>query len=207
MNQLIKVIVVGSIGSGKSTACKIFEQLEVPVFYSDEAAKSLMNVNPFIVGKIKKEFGDKLYLSGQLNRKMLAEIVFNDKGKLDRLNKIVHPWVGEAFKSFCYEYENKTFNHHSVHYAIEEAAIGIETGIYKDFDYIILVTADEDVRIKRVMERDNCTEQQVRDRMKNQLPDDDKKQYADFVIVNNDFPNLECQVNFIHKKILEYSKK
>jgi dephospho-CoA kinase len=204
---MVKALICGGIGSGKSTACKIFEQLEVPVFYSDEAAKSLMNSNPFIIGKIKKEFGDNLYIGGQLNRKMLAEIVFNDKDKLERLNKIVHPWVGEAFKSFCCEYENEPFNHPSVHYAIEEAAIGIETGIYKDFDYVILVTADEDVRIKRVMERDGCSEESVRDRMSRQMSDEEKKQHADFVIINNDFPNLECQVNSIHKKILEYSKK
>lgn len=207
MSKLIKIIVTGSIGAGKSTTCKIFEELEVPVFYSDKVAKDLMDANPFIVNKMKKEFGDDIYVNKKVDRKKLANIVFNDEKKLDRLNRIVHPWVSEAFEYFVFEYEHYGFKYPNVHYVIEESAIGIELGLHEKFDYTIVVTADEDVRIRRTMERDNCSEESVRERMKNQLPDEEKVNHADFVIVNNDFPNLECQVKSIHKKILESIKK
>jgi dephospho-CoA kinase len=185
----------------------MFEELGVPVFYSDEAARGLMDHNPFIMMYVKKYFGDDIYPNGKLDRKKLAEIVFNDKEKLDRLNKIVHPWVGEAFSGFCFEYGNWSYKYPDVHYVIEEAAIAIELGIQDNFDHIIVVTADEDVRVKRTMSRDNCSEEKVRERMNNQLSDEEKIKHADFVIVNNDFPNLECQVKAIHKKILDIIKK
>jgi len=195
---MIKVLITGSIGAGKSTACKMFEKLGIPVFYSDDAAKEIMNNSKYVIDKIKKEFGD-IYVNGALDRKALAEIVFNDKSKLDKLNSIIHPEVAYAFESW--------YGIHYVfpesEYVIEEAAIGIETGIYKQFDFVVLVTADEDVRISRVMARDNCSEAKVKERIGNQMSDEEKMQYADFVIVNNDFPNLECQVKAIHKNILK----
>lgn len=203
MSKLFKVLVTGSIGSGKSTACKMFEELGVPVFYSDKVAKSIMDSDKEVISKIKEEFGDDIYVDGELDRKALAEIVFKDVGKLLNLNEIVHPAVAEAFESFVGV--NETFKESE--YVIEEAAIGIETGVYKKFDTVVLITADEDVRIKRVMERDKCTEQQVRDRMSYQMSDDNKKTVSDHVIINNDFPNLECQVKAIHKKILDGIKK
>ena len=118
---MYKVLVTGGVGSGKSTVCKMFENLSVPVFYSDEAAKKLMDNNPFIMMNIKKSFGDDIYVKKydkkrvavkeELDRKKLADIVFNDDEKLDKLNKIVHPWVGGAFESFCFEYEYYDFKY------------------------------------------------------------------------------------------------
>jgi dephospho-CoA kinase len=198
-----KVLITGGIGSGKSTACKMFEELGVPVLYSDKVAKSIMDSDKDVISKIKNLFGDDIYNDGELDRKDLAEVVFNDVDSLLKLNEIVHPAVADAFESFVGV--NETFKESE--YVIEEAAIGIETGVYKKFDTVVLVTADEDVRIKRVMDRDKCTEQQVRDRMSYQMSDEAKKKLSDYVIINNDFPNLECQVKAIHDKILESIKK
>lgn len=203
MSKLFKVLVTGTIGSGKSTACKLFEELAVPVYYSDLQAKKIMDSNPIVIMKIKDAFGDDIYVDGVLDRKKLASIVFNDKDKLETLNSIVHPVVSSHFDTWCRT--QRVFNDSP--YVIEESAIAIETGALSKFDYIIVVTADEHVRIRRTMSRDNCSEEKVRDRMKNQLPEDEKIKYADFVIVNNDFPNLKCQVKTIHENILEIIKK
>ncbi len=203
MNMIKKVLVCGGIGSGKSSACRLFGELGIPVFYSDKEASKLMNLSPDVVQKIKSTFGESLYSSGNLDRKALGEIVFKNEDKLRLLESIVHPAVSEHFESWVES--QKLFK--DCDYVIEESAIGIELGIQDRFDLVIVVTADEDTRIKRTMERDSCTEEQVRDRMKNQMPDEEKLKYADYVIVNNDFPNLECQVKSIHKKILDRIKK
>lgn len=216
MSKLFRVLVTGSIGSGKTTACKLFEELGVPVFYSDEAARSLMDTNPFIMMNVKKYFGDDIYVKKydkkkvsvkeELDRKKLAGIVFNDKEKLDRLNKIVHPWVGEAFKSFCFEYEHYSFKYPEVKYVIEEAAIAIELGIQDKFDYIVVVTARESIRIERVMSRDNCTKEQVVERINNQISEEERCSHADSIINNNDIKNLEAQVKRVNKIILKKIK-
>lgn len=203
MSKLIKIIVTGSIGAGKSTACKIFSELGVPVFYSDKESSIIMNNDQNVIDYIKNVFGENIYHEGKLDRKSLGKLVFNDKNRLQQLESIVHPAVSNKFELWIES--QKLFNDSK--YVIEESAIGIEIGLHEKFDYTIVVTADEDVRIRRTMERDNCSEESVRKRMKNQLPDEEKVNHADFVIVNNDFPNLECQVKSIHKKILESIKK
>lgn len=195
-----KILITGGIGSGKTSACKMFEELGVPVFYSDNAAKEIMNTNDDVVSKIKEQFGESVYVDGSLDRKALAEVAFNDVGMLLKLNNIVHPPVAEAFEKF-------TLEHAGSDYVIEEAAIGIETGMYKNFDIVVLITADKSVKIDRVMKRDYCTEQQVLDRMKYQMSDDNKKMASNYVIINNDFPNLECQVKSVHGKVLDAIKK
>ncbi len=194
-----KVLVTGSIGSGKTTACKLFEELGIPVFYSDDTSKRIVESDIDVINDIKKEFGDDIYIDDKLDRKVLADIVFKDKEKLSKLNQIVHPAIGRAFDSWVGVHE--TFPDSS--YVIEEVAIGIETGIYEKFDYVIVITADEDVRISRVMERDNCSADKVKDRINSQMSDEDKKKHADFIIINNDFPNLKCQIKAVNDKILK----
>jgi len=213
MSKLFRVLVTGSIGSGKTTACKLFEELGVPVFYSDEAARSLMDTNPFIMMNVKKYFGDDIYVKKydkkkvsvkeELDRKKLASIVFNDKDKLDILNEIVHPAVGEAFEDWCEVQETILKDSE---YVIEEAAIAIELDIHHKFDYIVVVTAEDSVRIERVMARDNCTRQDVIDRMNNQVSEEVRCSHADMIISNNNFPNLKCQISSANKKILKAIK-
>lgn len=196
---MYKVLVTGGIGSGKTTACKLFEELGVPVFYSDVQSARIVNQNKDVVSKIKNLFGEDIYIDGKLNRKSLAAIVFNDKEKLEDLNDIVHPAVGEAFEEFV-KVNEEVFK--DSEYVIEEAAIAIELGIQHRFDYTVVVTAPDDVRIERVMNRDNCTREQVIERINNQMPEDKRIDCADFVINNKDLHQLESHVKKVHEKIL-----
>lgn len=201
---MFKVLICGGIGVGKSTTCKLFEELfGIPVFYSDLQARKIMNSDSVVIEQVKKEFEEHIYVNGELDRKALADIVFNNKEKLNILNSIVHPAVSNAFEAWVKM--NEEFG--NLEYVIEESAIAIELGAHEKFDFVVVVTADEDVRIKRTMQRDNCSEEKVRERINNQLPDSEKLKHADAIIINNDFPNLECQVKAVHKKILDKFKK
>lgn len=158
-----------------------------------------MDSNKEIISKVEKEFPG-VYKDSVLNRKKLANIVFNDKDKLEVLNNIVHPAVREAFDEWV-DVQESVFK--DSEYLIEEAAIAIELGIQDRFDYIVVLTASEDIRIEIVMSRDNCTEEQVRERMNNQVSEDERLSHADSIIKNNNFNALENQVKLIHKKILK----
>lgn len=186
----------------------MFEKIGVPVYYADDRAKALMDSNYKLRIKLQNAFGFNIYKYKYpglqwlgfsdmvLNRKALAEIVFNDKRKLEILNSIVHPFVAEDFDRWA--------NLQNSEYVIEEAAIAIETGSAPNFDHIIVVTADEDIRIKRTMARDNCTEEQVRARMENQMSDEDRIKFANTVIINEGNSELEEQVISVNKSILKH---
>jgi dephospho-CoA kinase len=199
---MYKVLVTGGIGSGKTTACKMFGELGVPVFYSDLAARKIMDSDQKIIDKVKSEFGEA-FEDGKLDRKKLSGIVFNDEAKLELLNSIVHPAVGEAFEEFV-KVNEEVFK--DCEYVIEEAAIAIELGIQDKFDYIVVVTAKESIRIERVMSRDNCTKEQVIERINNQLSEEERCNYADSIISNNDIKKLEAQVKKVNKIILKKIK-
>lgn len=193
---MLHIGITGGIGGGKSTVCRIFELLEIPVFYADDEAKDLMDNNPDLIASIKHAFGSDIYLpSGTLNRKKLAAIVFNNKKDLDRLNGLVHPAVFVAYKHWSSMQRSP--------YVIKEAAILFESGSYKECDHTILVTAPESLRIARVVNRDGVGPEQVRARIGKQLPEDDKAALADFVILNDGMTALIPQVLSIHAAILK----
>ena len=197
-----KILITGGIGSGKSSACNLFEELGVSVYYSDLEARKIMDTNPYVAIRMKKLFGESIYKDGFLDRKSVADIVFSDKDKLSKLNEIAHSAVSSHFNEWC-DLEKIGDSP----YIIEEAAIAIDIGIQDKFDYIIVVTADEETRVKRTMARDKCSREKVIARIDNQISDKERLKHADFVIINNDFPNLECQVKSIHKKILDKINK
>lgn len=174
----VLVGLTGGIGSGKSVVGKIFSALNVPVFNSDDQAKDIVNTNQQVISAIKNCFGD-VYENNRLNNALLANVVFNDKEKLKQLNAIVHPAVGERFKKWV-DY------HATAPILIKEAAILIESGAYKELDKIILVSAPEEVRLSRVMKRDKTTEQAIKKRMDSQMTDEEKKGYADYIVLNNE---------------------
>lgn len=187
--------ITGGIGSGKTTVANIFLALGIPVFFSDlEAARIVFNDDP-VCKKIVKEFGREILGNGKIDRKKLAQIVFSDKEKLARLNSIVHPAVRSAFSTWA-------ANHKSSPYLIQEAAILFETGIYKKLDYVILVSAPEGERIKRVMNRDQISKKEVIARMRNQWTDKKKKEMANTVIINDGRRMLLPQVLEIHRKLI-----
>ncbi len=199
---MYKVLITGGIGVGKTTVCKLFEQLGVPVFYSDLQAKKITNSNQRVISEIKKHFGDHMYINNSLDRKTLGDIVFKDKNKLAILNSIVVDAVHERFDEWVDVYE--VFK--DSEYVINEAAIAIECNYQDKFDLTIVVTADEDIRIKRVMSRDACTEDSVRSRINSQLTEEEKIKHADIIIQNDDSLELEEQVKVVHEKILNNIK-
>ncbi len=186
----------GGIGSGKTTVSKCFEQLGIPVFYADTVAKYLYN-SPQVVEQIKMILEvDNIHLeNGELDRALIASIIFKDRKKLERVNGLLHPLVKEEFF--------KWMNEQNSPYCIREAAILIESGSYKDCDSIIVVTANMETRIQRVMQRDGVEEVEVRNRIMKQLSDEERAKYANYTIMNNGtVDDIEQQVNEIHKKLL-----
>lgn len=173
--------ITGGIGSGKSTVCRIFESLGARVFYADDEAKRLMHEHPAIRTELVEAFGRESYLDdGSLNRLHLADRVFHDEAALRRLNAIVHPRVFEAFEDARRRAEKD-----GAPLMIKEAAIMFESGGDAMVDAVAVVDAPVDVRIRRVVARDGTTEAAVRARMANQLPPEELRSRADFVIENH----------------------
>ncbi|HAH22825.1 MAG TPA: dephospho-CoA kinase [Prolixibacteraceae bacterium] len=191
---MIKVGITGGIGSGKTTVCKVFRIMGIPVFEADQVARQLMNSDTRVRFQLVNLFGSSVYLPDQtVDRKFLSAIVFNDPSLLSGLNSIVHPAVRNAFDAWCN-------NQHSL-YVIQEAAILFESGFYKMMDKTIVVATDEEERVQRVMKRDGISEEQVRQRIRNQWTDEQRIKMADFVINNNDNELILPQIVEIDQKI------
>ncbi|HCY42177.1 MAG TPA: dephospho-CoA kinase [Prolixibacteraceae bacterium] len=191
---MIKVGITGGIGSGKSTACRVFSILGIPVFIADLAAKQLMNTSSEIRDQLIRVFGKEVYLPDRtIDRKYLAGIVFNDPSLLARLNSIVHPVVRKAFDDWC--------STKQAPYVLHEAAILFESGFYKNMDKTITVATKLEERIKRVTKRDHLSEELVMQRIKNQMSDAEKIKLADFVICNNEDELIIPQIIEIDKKL------
>ncbi len=197
MNKSVKKTIIigltGGIGSGKSTIAEIFTTLKIPVFNSDLEAKQLYS-HPEVKQQIITLFGNVYNSENQLDKKALANIVFNDDKKLQQLNNIIHPAVKKLFDTWV----NKN-NHAPI--LIKEAAILIESGAAKQVDKIIVVTAPKKERIKRVMQRDNVSEKEVVARMSKQLPEEKLIAQADFIIKNDNKQLVIPQVLEILKKL------
>lgn len=197
---MLKVGVTGGIGSGKSTVSRFFSALGVPVYDSDQRAKSLMQYDDSIRSKIKIEFGDNAYHKNELNRSYLAEIVFKNESKLKQLNAIVHPVVKTDFINWLSQNSNAKL-------IIKEAAIMIESGAYKDLDKLIVVNASRNQKIKWIKQRDQLSLEDIKNRIQNQLSDEIRNQYADFIIENNSGKKeLKQQVLSIYNKLIDQPK-
>ena len=189
----MKVVgVTGGIGSGKTTVCRVFSELGIPVYSADDRAKQLMHTSENLIQAIKSEFGEEIYASGQLNRQTLAAIVFKDPERLAKLNAVVHPAVADDFEQWC--------NAQNTQVVIKEAAILFETGGYRLLDETVLVKAPKHERIIRVCKREDASEQEVEDRMKNQWGDAEKEKLANHVIQNHNGHLLIPQA----LKLIEY---
>ena len=194
----LKVGLTGGIGSGKSMVARIFEVFGIPVYYADEAARQLQNNDPELKRGIIGIFGPQAYREGKLDRKYISGLVFQDKGKLDQLNALVHPaTIHDA---------GRWMKQQTAPYAIKEAALIFESGSQRDLDYVIGVTAPESLRIKRTMQRDSISAEEVMKRMENQLQDRIKMRLCDFVIHNDEHELLIPQVLGIHEKLMTLTK-
>jgi dephospho-CoA kinase len=195
---MLSIGLTGGIGSGKSTVARIFEVLGIPVYYADKRAKWLMQYDSHLRTEIIKIFGEQSYQEGQLNRRYLSSLVFNDEINLKKLNSIVHPYTISDGRSWMKNQKSE--------YAIKEAALIFESGIQGDFDYIITVQAPDFLRIKRTINRDHITRDEVISRMNKQLDPEIVKKLSDFVIDNNELKLLIPQVLEIHHFLMEKSK-
>lgn len=192
---MIVVGLTGGIGSGKTTVAQQFVRLGVPVYIADDEAKKLMNRSKIIKRKLIQLFGAQVYLDNQLNKPFIANIIFNDKTYLQKMNAIVHPRVAAHFKKWLAKQNSP--------YVIKEVAILFENGGHKQCDYVITVTAPREVRMERLLKRDDTTKEKVEAIMKNQWSDEEKVKLSDYIITNIELENTINQVEKIHVKILK----
>ncbi len=192
---MIVVGLTGGIGSGKTTVAKQFELLGIPVYIADEEAKKLMNRSKIIKRKLIALFGNEAYIDNQLNKAFIADIIFKNKEYLQKMNAIIHPRVAKHF--------NNWLQKQSAPYVIKEAAILFENGGYKFCDYIITVTAPKNLRLNRLLKRDNTTKDKIEAIMKNQWTDKQKVKLSQFVISNEDLENTKKQVVKVHNQLLK----
>ena len=196
MKAPLQIGVTGGIGSGKSLICKIFRHLGISVYDADRHAKALMTTDGILVSQVKKEFSDLSYhADGGLNREWLANHVFTDETKLNILNRLVHPRV-------AIDYEQWVSSRRNEPYVLKEAALLYESGSYRSLDKVIVVSAPEEIREKRVLRRDaHRTVEQFKEIVEKQLPEAEKLKLADYIIVNDDMQLVIPQVLKLHEKI------
>lgn len=184
--------ITGGIGSGKSTVARIFGLLGIPVYSADDAAKEIMVKDQLLIEQIKDHFGAEAYLpDGNLNRKFISNIVFNDKTQLEKLNSIVHPATIRDSEIWA--------NRQKSPYVIKEAALMFETESFHHVDKVIGVYAPESLRILRVMKRDGVSRNEVLARMHKQIDDRIKMKLSDFVVYNDEQQMVIPQVLALHK--------
>lgn len=190
---MYKVGVTGGIGSGKSVVCRMLLERGAQVYNSDLRAKELMASDDAIRRELTERFGAEVFAGGVLNRQYLAERVFTDERELAALNAIVHPRVLCDFEQWAEQQESE--------YVVIESAILFESGIDKIVDSVVAVMAPEDLRIERTIERDGLSREQVEERMRNQLSDDERCSRSKYAIVNIDLDELEEDVEQLHRRL------
>jgi dephospho-CoA kinase len=188
---MLKVGITGGIGSGKTHVTKMFKHYAtinskiIPVYYSDERSKYLLNHDLSLKDRIYEAFGKASYLNGELNSKYLASKVFSDPIELKKLNDIAHPAVENDFNIWCKGYQSK-----NIKYVLKESAILFESGLHRKMDKNILVYAPLEIRIKRIKNRDpQRTEEDILDILTRQMKESDKKNLADYIIANDESDN------------------
>ncbi|MBS1579159.1 MAG: dephospho-CoA kinase [Bacteroidetes bacterium] len=191
---MLKIGITGGIGSGKSTVSKMFQTLGIPVFNADDAAKTIMNEDEALKQKIIQTFGAATYTNGILNRKYLANIVFNNAVELEKLNALVHPAaIAKGIKWAAKQ---------NAPYIIKEAALMFEAGSAFNLNYVIGVSAPQHLRIQRTMQRDTVSREEVLARMNKQVDETIKMKLCDFVIVNDEQQMVIPQVLQLHQQFL-----
>lgn len=192
---MLRVGLTGGIGSGKTTVAKVFETLGIPVYYADARAKQLLNTNKDLKKSVILHFGNEVYPQSELDRKYLANIVFNNKEKLDILNSLVHPYTIRDAEEWMKRQTSA--------YVIKEAALLFESGAAEKLDYTIGVYAPQHIRVKRVMERDKIPVEEIMKRISRQIDEEMKMKLCDFVITNNDQQLVIPQIIELDKKFRE----
>jgi dephospho-CoA kinase len=190
----MKLGVTGGIGSGKTSVCRVFNALGIPVFSADPEAKRIMDNDEGIRQRINSIAGKNLYVSGNLDRVELAALIFNNQTLLEKVNSLVHPIVLDNFKKWEKE--------QTAPYIIMEAAILFESGASELVDKIAVVVAPTEERIKRVIHRNRLSREQVLERMHNQIDDETRIKLSDYVIYNAENDMIIPAILKIHEEIL-----
>ena len=195
---MLRIGITGGIGSGKTTVCRIFEVLGIPVYYADDAAKELMNREGELKQEIIKNFGEASYLEGKLNRTYISGIVFSAPEKLKLLNSLVHPRTIQDAEEWMKKQNSP--------YALKEAALIFESGSQQSLDYVIGVTAPLEIRTSRTMQRDNISKELAEKKINQQMNEEEKMKLCHFLIKNDETSSLIHQVLSVHEQILSFSK-
>jgi len=194
----LKLGVTGGIGSGKTTVCRVFSALGIPVFSADDEAKKIQDNDPEMKKKINAIAGMDLYSSGNLDRAELARLIFSNKHLLEKVNSIVHPVVFGYFR----EWEEKQ----NSPYSVMEAAILFESGAFRMMDKILTVVTPVEERIERLVKGNKLTREQITDRIRNQIDDESRIKKSDYVIFNSENDMIIPAVLGVHKEMLrQYS--
>jgi dephospho-CoA kinase len=188
-----RIGLTGNIGSGKTTVATCFEVLGIAVFNADKQAKLLMNKDVNLKQSLIAEFGKEVFLNNELNRKYLSKLAFNDDLVLKRLNALVHPVVQEAFEKWSIQQSGA--------YVIKEAAILFESNTYQSLDAIICISCPEEIRLKRILKRDDLSEKDVRQRMSHQWAEEKKISLSDYVITNDNSSLVMPQILSVHSAL------
>ena len=171
--------ITGGIGAGKSTVSTICKHLGFKVYNSDQRAKEIVSEDPIIKKKLISFFGNNIYINGVLDRKFLSDKIFNDKSSLEQINSIIHPAVKKDFNSWVINNSNEKI-------LFKESALLFESGAYKELDKIILIVSDKNLRVSRVLNRDqNRSKKEIESIIDKQIDEVDAIKYADIVIDNN----------------------
>lgn len=190
----IKIGITGGIGSGKSVVSKLLQLMGVPVYIADVESKRLTETDPDIRAALISLLGDEVYQDGKLNRPLLASYIFGNKDNLTMVNGIIHPRIKDDFRRWAQ-------SHSSYPIVGIEAAILIEAGFTEDVDQVVLVYAPQEIRLRRAVSRDACAAEQIQQRMRNQMPDEDKMAFAHHIIYNDDTQALIPQLGALIKTL------
>lgn len=190
----IKLGVTGGIGSGKTSVCRVFNVLGIPVFSSDLVAKQIMDNDKNIILRINSIAGKDLYTNGSLNRLELAELIFKDNSLLEKVNSLIHPVVFDHFRKWVKE--------QAAPYMIMEAAILFESGASKLVDKVLTVVAPIEERVARVIQRNRLSREQILERIRNQMDDDSRIKLSDYVIHNSENDLIIPEILKIHEEVL-----
>lgn len=195
---MYKVGLTGGIGSGKSKVAEFLRDREVAIYDSDSRAKELMMSNEALREALIAEFGQECYTTDGINRAWLAQRVFNNEAELARLNAIVHPAVMRDFAEWAEAQEGN--------YVVLESAILLEAGLESHVDVVVAVMAPKELRLERAMLRDGAKREQIEERMRNQMSDEERTDRAKYAIVNIDLEELEEDVEQLHRRLCYDSK-
>lgn len=189
--------ITGGIGSGKSVVSRLMEVMGIPVYVADIESKSLLDSCDELKFSLTEAFGSQIYKNGCIDRRVFASIIFGDAEKLDKANSIIHPFVRQHFFDWVQKQQEAGKN-----LVATEAAILYESGFDQFVDKVILVYAPQQTRIARVARRDNVTRDEVMARIRNQMPDEDKIQKADFVVCNDGTQSVICQIETVVAEVM-----